>query len=165
MLHTLKIPVSEYEYQLLTVMMGPSPFNASYKNNIGKLIFSSYNSSKKVLPKKSIHNGLYFEIIIPIRWVERFGITFISDESIKDLIEHLDREFKKQLYIYIDSVLDFKEEYNKLHKEQIVAKMKDAAIRFISKNGFNEDTLKFETIKKGYKRYKCNTKTFDRVAI
>jgi len=148
---------------MLTVMLGPAPYKANYRTAWGKIILSSYSERKLTLRKKS-NSDKYYEIILPTRWIERNGIYFISDESIEDFIEAIDCRFKLELYTYIDGVLDFKEIYNKAAKVPIVAKMKDAACRFLDKKGMNEDLLKFETIKKGYQRYKQNYKCVGRVA-
>lgn len=162
--HTLKIPVSEYEYQLLTVMLGPSPYKASYKNAIGKVILSSYHNGDKKMSTKNYNSSKYYEIQIPTSWVVRHGVTFINDQSIEDFIDTIDRTFKRELFAYIEGVLDFKENHNKLNSNKIVAKMKDAACRFLEKKGFNEDLLKFETVKKGYQRYIGQSKSIGRVA-
>jgi hypothetical protein len=162
--HSLKIPVSEYEHQLLTVMLGASPYKASYKNAIGKIILASYHNGEKKFSLKNNQSPRYYEIIIPTSWVVRHGVTFINPESIQDFIDTIDRTFKRELYAYIEGVLDFKENHNKLNSNKIVAKMKDAACRFLEKKGFNEDLLKFETVKKGYQRYTGQSKTIGRVA-
>lgn len=162
--HTLKIPVSEYEFQLLTVMLGESPYKASYKNAIGKIILASYHNGEKKLTLKNNKSQLYYEIVIPTSWVVRHGVTFINDQSVEDFIDTIDRTFKRELYAYIEGVLDFKENHNKFNSNKIVAKMKDAACRFLEKKGFNEDLLKFETVKKGYQRYIGQSKSIGRVA-
>lgn len=162
-IHSLKISVTAYQKQLLTVMLGPSPYKANYKNTFGKMIFHSYG---KGAPKAKQHfnDELFYEIEIPSSWVERHGLSFPDKESIDDFIETLDKQFKNRLYTYIEGVLDFKGQYNKLNKVKLVAKMKDAACMFLEKNGFNEDLVKFETIKKGYQRYIKNRESLDRVA-
>lgn len=162
-IHSLKIGVSAYQKQLLTVMLGPSPYKANYKNTFGKMIFHSYGKGSPKA-KQQFSDGLFYEIIIPSNWVERHGLTFPDKESIDDFIETLDKQFKSRLYTYIEGVLDFKNNYNKLNKAKLVAKMKDAACCFLEKNGFNEDLVKFETIKKGYQRYLKNRESLDRVA-
>ena len=144
-------------------MLGCAPYKANYKNAFGKLILASYNKKSTCSKKKVKADQKYYEVLIPSSWVERHGATFLSEESIKDFIEHIDHRFKRELYCYIDGVIDFKNNYNATNKEKIVAKMKDASLLFLQKNGFNEDTLKFETIKKGYQRHTGHNKTFARV--
>lgn len=164
MAYSLKIPVNDYQLQMLTVMLGPAPYKANFRNAWGKIILSSYSDKNPSSRKKISTDSKYYEIILPTRWLERNSIYFINDESIQDFIEAIDYRFKLDLYTYIDGVMDFKEIYNKNAKTPIVAKMKDAAVRFLDKKGMNEDLLKFETIKKGYQRYKLNLKSFGRVA-
>jgi hypothetical protein len=95
-----------------------------------------------------------YEIEIPSTWVLKYGIVYISENSISDFIEMQDKLFKKELYQYINGVLDFKQRHNKNNKTEVVAKMKEVALVYLEKNGFTEEDVKFETIKKGYQRYK-----------
>lgn len=162
--HSLKIAVSDYQFQLLSVKLGKPPYKANYKNAMGKLIMASYGDKAPVPKRKPNPDEKYFEIIIPPSWVERHGVTFPSEKAIEDFIETLDHSFKRELYAYIDGVLEFKENYNRFNNDKIVAKMKDAATRFLDKYGFNEDLVKFESIKKGYQRYVGQSRTIARVA-
>jgi hypothetical protein len=152
---SLKIPVTDYQYKLLTHMLGKSPYKCNFKNNLGKMISSVFMYGDDN-PKVSIHKpgDKVFEIEIPNSWLVRYGVRYISEKSISDFIEMQDRLFKKQLYQYINGVIDFKQTYNKSNKTILVAKMKDVALCYLEKNGFTEDDVNFETIKKGYQRYK-----------
>jgi len=157
--HTIKIPVNRYYHQLLTISLGDSPYKANPRRATDKLIMASFIDRDKKPLRISKKEEFTYEIIIPQRWILRYGITFITEESIDDLLETLEYDFKHKLYTYIDGVLEFKDSYNKLNKAKIVATMKDATIQFLHKYGFNEDIMKFETVKKGYQRYKQKEKT------
>lgn len=170
MVFTIKIPVTEKQNQLLKVMVGPSPFKASYKNALGKLILNNFRGQKGIKRQNTQkYQGLYFEIIIPYTWIERHGVQFISDQSVQDFMEYLKKEFEMRMFCYIDSVLDFKQRYNTRKKqtvrgkaakdELLVAKMKEAALCFLDKNGLNEDFMAFDTIKKSYQRYEGKPST------
>ncbi len=155
MLFSLKIPVSDYQYKLLTHMLGASPYKCNFRNSLGKMISSVFmhgDDDKKI----SIHKpgDKLYEINIPSSWLVRYGVCYISEKSIHDFIEMQDRLFKKELYQYINGVIDFKQRYNKANKTELVAKMKEVALTYLEKNGFTEDDVNFETIKKGYQRYR-----------
>jgi hypothetical protein len=165
MLFSLKIPVTDYQYQLLISQLGPTPYQADCRSYVGKLILSQYNNKAGVKRQIRYTESKIYEIDIPNRWVDRHGAFFISDESVADLIEFFDKQFKRKLYNYIESVMDFKEDFEKNRKIDLVAKMKDAACRFLDKNGMNEDLMKFETIKKGYQRYKLRSSQVDFISV
>ena len=100
---SLKIPVTDYQYKLLTHMLGKSPYKCNFKNNLGKMISSVFMYGDDN-PKVSIHKpgDKVFEIEIPNSWLIRYGVRYISEKSISDFIEMQDRLFKKQLYQYIN---------------------------------------------------------------
>lgn len=136
-------------------MLGPAPYKCNFRNSLGKMISSIFmigDDNKKV----SIHKpgNLIYEIEIPSSWILRHGVVYISEKSIQDFIDVQDKLFKKELYQYINGVLDFKNRHNKTNKTELVAKMKEVTIVYLEKNGFTEDDVNFETIKKGYQRYK-----------
>lgn len=156
---SLKIYVTPYQKKLLEFSLGKSPFRVNLNYTIGKLIFTSFKVKENKPKVKVNKSDLIYEINIPNHWVERCGMGFIDQNQIDQFIKIQEHYFRLQLYQYINGVLDYKEYMYKKRKLVLITKMKEASLMFLEKNGFTEDDVKFETIKKGYQRYLQDTKT------
>ncbi len=155
MLFSIKIPVSDKQYKLLTAIIGPAPFNVNQRNYFGRIILANFRNNN-IKQWRHKYNGLYYEVNVPHLWVQRYGVCFVSDKSVEDFLEHVEKEFRHRMFSYIDGVLDFKERYNlaSVNKnKKVVAKMKEAALEYLYKNGLNEEYMTFDNIKKSYQRY------------
>ena len=155
MLFSIKIPVTEKQFQLLNAVIGPPPFNAKQKNYFGRIILSNFRDHT-IKQWRHNYQGLYYEVNVPHLWVEKYGVCFVSDKSVDDFLEHVEKEFRYRMFSYIDGVLEFKERYNLAtnnSNKKIVAKMKETALEYLYKNGLTEDFMTFDSMKKSYQRY------------